>query len=115
MPQSKVKYVREGKELIAVIDETATCIARLINKHWLARYPRPQSVIYDNGSEFKLFFKQMIDSFAIKYKPTTIKNPQANRGLERVHQIVMNMIQQYHGKSAPRSIRHYRVPDMTFS
>ena len=34
----------------------------------------------------------MIDSFAIKHKPTTVKNPQANSILERVHQVVMNMI-----------------------
>ena len=34
----------------------------------------------------------MTDSFAIKHKPTTVKNPQANSILERVHQIVMNRI-----------------------
>jgi len=92
LPHSEVQYTEEGKEIKAVIDKTSTCIARLFNKHWLARYPRPQSVIYDNGSEFKLFFKKMIESFAIKHKPTTVKNPQANSILERVHQVVKNMI-----------------------
>ena len=75
LPHSDVEYVTEGKELKAVIDKSSTCIARLFNKHRLARYPHPQSVIYDNGSEFKLFFKQMIRSFSIKHKPTTVKNP----------------------------------------
>ena len=28
----------------------------------------------------------------VKHKPTTVKNPQANSILERVHQVVMNMI-----------------------
>ena len=79
-----VQYVTEGKELTAAIDKSSTCIARLFHKHRLARYPHPQSVIYDNGIEFKLFFKQMIESFSIKHKPTTVKNPQANSILERV-------------------------------
>ena len=34
----------------------------------------------------------MITSFSIKHEPTTVKNPQANSILERVHQVVMNMI-----------------------
>ena len=34
----------------------------------------------------------MIELFSIKHKPTTVKNPQANGILERVHQVVMNMI-----------------------
>ena len=45
LPHSDVKYTREGKELIAVIGKTSTCIARLFNKRWLARYPRPQSIL----------------------------------------------------------------------
>ena len=34
----------------------------------------------------------MIDSFAINYKSITVKNPHANSILERVHQVVTNMI-----------------------
>ena len=33
----------------------------------------------------------MIDSFAIKHIPTTVKNSQVNSILERVHHVVMNM------------------------
>ena len=75
LPHSDVEYVTEGKELKAVIEKSPTCITHLFNKHWLARYPRPQSVIYDNEGKFKLFFKQMLESFLIKHKPTTVKNP----------------------------------------
>jgi hypothetical protein len=49
-------------------------------------------VIYDNGSEFKLHFEDLCDSYSLKRKPTSIKNPQANAILERVHDVVMNMI-----------------------
>ena len=38
------------------------------------------------------FFKQMIDIFSMVHKPTTIKNPQTNYILERVHRIVINMV-----------------------
>ena len=88
-----VTYEKNGDEnLKVIIDKTLTCVARLFNKHWLSRYPRAESVIYDNGSEFKLFFKQMVESFAIKHKPTTVKNPQADSILERIHQVVMSMV-----------------------
>jgi hypothetical protein len=48
--------------------------------------------VYDNGSEFKLYFQELIDSYNIKKKPTTVKNPQANAVLERVHQVIANML-----------------------
>ena len=48
--------------------------------------------MYDNGSEFKLHFEALCDSYGIKGKPTSIKNPQANAILERVHQVIMTML-----------------------
>ena len=36
LPRSDVEYTREDKEVIAVVDKSSTCIARLFNKHWLA-------------------------------------------------------------------------------
>jgi hypothetical protein len=43
---------------------------------------------YDNGSEFKLHFETLCDSYGIKHKPTMIRNPQANAICERVHQVL---------------------------
>ena len=90
-----ITYIRdkdkqEIKEVI--IDKSSACIARLFNKSWLSCYPRAVSIICDNGSEFKLFFENLCESFQIKHKPTTIKNPQANAILERIHQVVTNMM-----------------------
>ena len=48
--------------------------------------------MYDNGSEFKLNFEYLCDSYGIKRKPTTIKNPQLNAILERVHQVLGQML-----------------------
>jgi len=73
-------------------DKTSTMISHLVNKTWFSRYPRCQNIIYDNGSEFKLHFEALCDSYGIKRKPTSVKNPQANAILERVHQVIMTML-----------------------
>jgi hypothetical protein len=73
-------------------DKTSTMISHLVNKTWFSRYPRCQKIIYDNGSEFKLHFEALCDSYGIKRKPTSVKNPQANAILERVHQVIMTML-----------------------
>ncbi len=43
-------------------------------------------------SEFKLHFEYQCESYDIKCKPTTIKNPQANGILECVHQVLGQML-----------------------
>jgi hypothetical protein len=48
--------------------------------------------VYDNDSEFKLNYEYLCDSYGIKRKPTTIKNPQANAILEGVHQVLGQML-----------------------
>ncbi len=43
------------KELLIVnkvFDKTSECIAKLVNKTWLCRYPQCRYLIYNNGSEF---------------------------------------------------------------
>jgi hypothetical protein len=84
-----------GKELLIadeIFDKTSECIAKLINKTWLCRYPRCHHLIYDNGSEFKLYFKYLCESYGITRKPTMVKNPQADSLLESVHQVLGQML-----------------------
>jgi hypothetical protein len=73
-------------------DKTSATVGALINKTWFSRYPRSQYIVYDNGSEFKLHFETLCDSYGLKRKPTSVKNPQANAILERVHQTIMGML-----------------------
>ncbi len=75
-----------------IFDKSSDQISRLVNKIWLCRYPRCQYLIYDNGLEFKLHFETLCNSYSIKRKPTTIKNPQANAVCERVHQVLGTMM-----------------------
>jgi hypothetical protein len=65
-----------GKELLIadnIFDKTLERIAKLVNKTWLCRYPQCCYLIYNNGSEFKLYFKYLCKSYGIKHKPTTVK------------------------------------------
>ena len=73
-------------------DVSSARISQIFNKTWLSRYPRPRKVVYDHGSEFKLNFKELILDYGIKPKSITAKNPQANAMVERVHQVVQNML-----------------------
>ena len=72
--------------------KTSKQVARLVYTSWFSRYPRPRFVIYDNGSEFKLHFQDLCESYGLTQKPTTIKNPQSNAILERVHDVIMSML-----------------------
>ncbi len=54
----------------------------------MCRYPGSRYLIHNNGSEFTLHFEYLCKSYGIKHKPTTIKNPRANDVLERVHQVL---------------------------
>ena len=83
---------KQTEDADAYFDKSSAMISTLVNKTWFSRYPRCQYIIYDNGSEFKLNFEALCDSYGIKRKPTSVKNPQANAILERVHQVLMTML-----------------------
>jgi hypothetical protein len=74
------------------MDKSSARISQLFNQVWLSRYPRPRRVIFDNGVEFKKDFLPLLADYDIKPKLTTVKNPQANAAIERIHQVVHNMM-----------------------
>jgi hypothetical protein len=46
----------------------------------------------NNGIEFKLHFRSLCNTYGIKCKPTSVKNPQANAILEHIHAVLGNML-----------------------
>ena len=74
------------------IDKSSDRVSQLFNKTWLCRYPRPRKVVFDNGSEFKQYFTTLQKDFNIKPVLTSINNPQANAPVERVNQVILNML-----------------------
>jgi hypothetical protein len=63
-------------EIVEATKKPATTIQDLFHNTWLARYPRPQFIVFDNGKigEFKREFKQVCDNYGVKAKPTTSHN-----------------------------------------
>ena len=64
----------------------------MFNNIWLCRYTHPSKLVFDNGSDFKQDFTTLSKDFGIKTVLTTIKNPQTNTPVERVHQVILNML-----------------------
>ena len=75
-----------------IFDKTSAQISNLVYKCWFSRYPCCCYMIYDNGSEFKLHFRDLCKTYGIKCKPTSIKNPQGNAILEHIHAVFTNML-----------------------
>ena len=73
-------------------DKSSAMISHLISKTWFSCYLYCQYIIYDNGNKFILHFKALCDSYGIKRKPTSVKNPQANAILEQLHQVITTML-----------------------
>ena len=70
-------------------------ITKLVKNTWLTRYPRPMEITYDQGSESIVheFIKSLIkEEYGILAKPSTLVNPNSNAILERIHQIMDNLV-----------------------
>ena len=87
--QGKDKHIQS---IQPYFDKTSATVGRLVNKTWFSCYPHSQYIIYDSGSEFKLHFETLCESYGLKCKPNSVRNPQANAILERVHQTIMAML-----------------------
>lgn len=80
-------------EMRELPDKYASTLANIVEQTWLTRYPWPQIINYDRGTEFMAEFGEMVENdYGIKRKPITKRNPQANAIIERVHQTIANII-----------------------
>jgi transposase InsO family protein len=82
-------------EIVEATNKSATAIQDLFHNTWLAQYPPPQFIVFDNGGKFKHQFKQMCENYGIKAKPTTSHNPQANAIIEQVHKVVNDTLRSF--------------------
>ncbi len=83
---------KESSIIEEIFHKTFEHIACLVNKTWLSSYSRCYYIIYNNVSEFKLNFEYLCVTYGIKHKPTTIKNPHSNAILERLHQVLAQVL-----------------------
>jgi transposase InsO family protein len=72
-------------------------LANIAEQQLFSRYPWPTQVTFNRGSEFigKDFKKMIKEDYGVKAKPITVRNPQANAIVERVHQVIGNIIRTF--------------------
>jgi hypothetical protein len=87
-------------EIKAILKPDATHVSDAFYEAWLCRYPRPEEIGFDNGSEFKDVFGTMCTNYGIKRKLSTSHNPQSNGIIERIHQVVGNSLRTFELESA---------------
>ena len=85
-------------EIRRINDKQSYSVAQQVEFAWLTRYPWPDEIIYDRGTEFLGDFANMIkeDYPTIQRTPITTRNPQANGILERAHATISNIIKTLH-------------------
>ena len=78
-------------------DKRSVTVANVVEQEWLSRHPWPTQMTFDRGSEFiGQAFKDMIrDDHGTKGRPITTRSPQANATVERVHQVVGNIVRTF--------------------
>ena len=80
-------------EIRFVLEARAYLVANQVELAWLTRYPLPNKITVDKGKElFAPFKTTMSNNYGIPCNSISIRNPQANAIVERVHQTIGNII-----------------------
>ena len=84
-------------EIYQYDDKRSITVANIVEQEWFSRYPWPTQITFDRGSEFigQDFQKMIKEDYGVKAKPITVRNPQANAIVERVHQVIANIIRTF--------------------
>ena len=83
-------------EIRSVPEARADLVANQVELAWLTRYPLPNKITVDRGKEFLAEFKIMMENdYGISCSPISVRNPQANAIVERVHQTIGNIIRTF--------------------
>jgi hypothetical protein len=84
-------------EIFQYDDKCSITVANIVEQEWFSRYPWPTQVTFDRGSEFigQDFQKMIKEDYGVTAKPITVRNPQANAIVERVHQVIGNIIRTF--------------------
>ena len=68
-------------------DIRSITVANITEQEWFSRYPWLTQITYKRGSKFigKDFQKMIKENYRVNRKPITVRNPQANALVEKVH------------------------------
>lgn len=67
-------------------------VKKILDTVWLARYPRPWEIGFDNGGESKGVFSQRCANMGIMKNVLIPWNPQSNAILKRIHQVLQDCL-----------------------
>ena len=89
-------------EITQYDNKRAVPIANLVETMWLTRYPWTTEISYDQGSEcigheFRKYIIEM--EYIIISNPITLGYPTPNAILERIHQVLVNLVRTYNIKN----------------
>ena len=80
-------------ELATITSASSAKVAKAVEKHWFFSKPRPKTCGHDNGPEFTGYeLHELLAKYNCVSMPTTIKNPQANAVVERMHLTFANNV-----------------------
>ena len=80
-------------EIVEIPNKRADYIANILEYTWLTRYPWPTEIRMDRGREFAGEVAAALKTeYGIQRKLITTRNPQANAIVERIHQVVGDML-----------------------
>jgi hypothetical protein len=80
-------------EITDIPNKRADYIANMLEYTWLTRYPWPTEIRMDRGKEFAAEVSAALkDQYGIVRKLITTRNPQANSIIERIHQVIGDML-----------------------
>ena len=83
---------------------------RVLEDTWLSRYPKPVRIIYDQGTEYRnIDFESYLISQGITGRPCTVKNPQSNAILERVHDVIKTSLRTQGHSNPPSNIEEANI------
>ena len=83
-------------KMAQITNETAAEVADITEKTRFTRYPLPQQIVFDHGTEFMAEFSRMCQNYyGLKRKPITTRNPQFNAIIERIYQTIGNTIRTF--------------------
>ena len=77
-------------------NKMAAEVTYITEKTWFTRYPLPQQIVFDHGTELMAEFSKICkNDYGLKRKPIKTRNPQSNAIIEQIHQTIGNIIRTF--------------------
>ena len=77
--------------------------AAAVENTWLARYPKPNKIVTDQGPEFSAEFTEMCVRNGVYHSTATSRNPQGNSLIEAIHKTIGQVLRTVVAAKNPRS------------